>query len=165
MKVSTILSVIAALIALTSAGITANYDDLAAKGYRWVTVDGPYACPSKEDLQQAVKELSDETELKMIKEHRAYYLLKGDIVKLVQEDAPSHISRIQVAGITTDLWTLTKFLSKRPIENAFGVVETPETAGLIPMERASFIAPLKQPGITPASDTSATPHSNANEGH
>jgi hypothetical protein len=33
-------------------------------------------------------------------------------------------SRIHVAGITTDLWTPTKFLSKRPVENAFGVVET-----------------------------------------
>jgi hypothetical protein len=54
MKVSTILSVAAALIALTSAGITVSYDDLAAKGYRWVTVDGPYACPTNEDLQQAV---------------------------------------------------------------------------------------------------------------
>jgi hypothetical protein len=99
MKVSTILSVTAAPIALTSAGITVNYDDLAAKGYRWVTVDGPYACPTKEDLQQAVGDLSDETDLKMIKEHRGYYLLKGDIGKLVQDDAPLHISRIHVAGI------------------------------------------------------------------
>jgi hypothetical protein len=36
-----------------------------------------------------------------------------------------------MAGIAKDLWSYTKFLSKRPIENAFGVVETPETAGLI----------------------------------
>ena len=79
----------------------------------------------KDDLQQIVKKPTDETELQMIKQHRAYYLLRGDIVKLIQEDPASGISRIHVAGITTDLWTPTKFLSKRPVENSFGVVETP----------------------------------------
>ena len=39
MKLPTMLSVAAVL--LTSAGLAANYDDLVAKGYRWVTVDGP----------------------------------------------------------------------------------------------------------------------------
>ena len=89
MKVSAILSVTAAVIGRISAGLTANYDDLAAKGYRWVTVDGPYGCPSKDDLQQIIKKPTDETELQMIKQHRAYYLLRGDIVKLVQEDPAS----------------------------------------------------------------------------
>jgi len=163
MKVSTILSVTAALIALTSAGITANYDDLAAKGYRWVTIDGPYGCPAKDDLEQIVKKLTDETELQMIKEHRAYYLLRGDIVKLIQEDPASGISRIHLAGITTDLWTPTKFLSKRPIENTFGIVETPETSGLIPMETESSTDSFRQTGVTPASSTSSTPHSDGNE--
>ena len=63
MKVSAILSITAAVIGLTSAGLTANYDDLAAKGYRWVTIDGPYGCPAKDDLQQIVKKPTDETEL------------------------------------------------------------------------------------------------------
>src|ERR1700719_3460028 len=165
MKVSAILSITAAVIGLTSAGLTANYDDLAAKGYRWVTIDGPYGCPAKDDLQQIVKKPTDETELQMIKQHRAYYLLRGDIVKLIQEDAASGISRIHVAGITTDLWTLTKFFSKRPVENAFGVVETPETSGLIPMEIQSNADSLKQVGVAPASSTSSTPHSDGNEGH
>ena len=52
MKVPTILSVGTAAVLLTSAGLAANYDDLAAKGYRWITVDGPYACASKDDLPQ-----------------------------------------------------------------------------------------------------------------
>ena len=163
MKVSAILSITAAVIGLTSAGLTANFDDLAAKGYRWVTIDGPYGCPAKDDLQQIVKKPTDETELQMIKQHRAYYLLRGDIVKLIQEDPASGISRIHVAGITTDLWTPTKFLSKRPVENAFGVVETPETSGLVPIETESITGSLKQEGVTPALSTNSTPHSDENE--
>jgi Bacterial tandem repeat domain 1 len=163
MKVSAILSITAAVIGLTSAGLTANFDDLAAKGYRWVTIDGPYGCPAKDDLQQIVKKPTDETELQMIKQHRAYYLLRGDIVKLIQEDPASGISRIHVAGITTDLWTPTKFLSKRPVENAFGVVETPETSGLVPIETESITDSLKQAGVTPAPSTNSTPRSDENE--
>ena len=163
MKVSAILSITAAVIGLTSAGLTANYDDLAAKGYRWVTIDGPYGCPAKDDLQQIVKKPTDETELQMIKQHRAYYLLRGDIVKLIQEDPASGISRIHVAGITTDLWTPTKFLSKRPVENAFGVVETPETSGLVPIETESITDSLKHAGVTPAPSTNSTPRSDENE--
>ena len=163
MKVSAILSITAAVIGLTSAGLTANYDDLAAKGYRWVTIDGPYGCPAKDDLQQIVKKPTDETELQMIKQHRAYYLLRGDIVKLIQEDPASGISRIHVAGITTDLWTPTKFLSKRPVENAFGVVETPETSGLVPIEKVSITDAIKQASVTPAPSTNSTPHSDENE--
>ena len=158
MKVSAILSITAAVIGLTSAGLTANFDDLAAKGYRWVTIDGPYGCPAKDDLQQIVKKPTDETELQMIRQRRAYYLLRGDIVKLIQEDPASGISRIHVVGITTDLWTPTKFLSKRPVENAFGVVETPETSGLIPIETESITDSLKQAGVTPAPSTNSTPH-------
>jgi len=89
MKGPTILSEAAAVIGLTSAGFTANYDDLPAKGYRWVTVDGPYACPSRGDLRQITKNCTEETQLQMIKQHRAYYLIRGDIVKLVREDAAS----------------------------------------------------------------------------
>ena len=104
---------------------------LSKKGYRWVTVDGPYACASKDDLRQITQNHSTDTELQLVKQQRAYYLLQGDIVKVVREDAASSLSLIRVPGISRDLWTFTKFLSKRPIENAFGVIETPETAGLI----------------------------------
>ena len=83
MNVPAILSVTAAVIGLMSAGLIANYDDLAAKGYCWVLIDGPYGCPSKEDLQQIIKKPTDEMQLQMIKQHRAYYLLRGDIVKLI----------------------------------------------------------------------------------
>jgi hypothetical protein len=131
MRVSTILSVAAAIVGLTSVGISSKYDDLAAKGYRWVTRDGPYACPSKDDLRRIIKDDTEETELETIREHRAYYLVRGDIVKVVQEDAVSGMSLIRRAGIARDLWTLNRFLSRRPIENVFGVIETPENWGLI----------------------------------
>ena len=46
------------------------------------------------------------------------------MVKIVQEDAASGVSKIHTTGITKDFWTLTKLLSRRPIRDA---IESPET--------------------------------------
>jgi hypothetical protein len=132
MKVPTILSVAAAAVLLTSSGQAASYDYLAANGYRWVIVDGPYACPSKDDLRRITKQHTDEAELHMMEQLRAYYLIEGAIVQVVLEDATSGMSQIHTAGIKPDVWTLTRFLSRRPIKNTYGEIETPETLGLIP---------------------------------
>jgi hypothetical protein len=137
MKIATILSVACAAVVLTSVGLAASYDEFAAKGYRWVTVDGPYGCPSKGDLRQITKNRTDEIELRMVEQLRAYYLIPGGIVHLVQQDAASGMSQIHSAEIVTDLWTLTIFLSKRPIKNTYGEIETPETSGLIRTETAA----------------------------
>lgn len=137
MKIAKILSVAFAAVVLTSAGLAASYDELAAKGYRWVTVDGPYGCPSKDDLRQITKNRTDEIELRMVEQLRAYYLIPGGIVQLVRQDAASGMSQIHSAEIVTDLWTLTIFLSKRPIKNTYGAIETPETSGLIRAETAA----------------------------
>jgi hypothetical protein len=134
MKIATILSIAASAVVLTSAGLAASYEDLAAKGYRWVSVDGPYGCPSKDDLRQITKHRTDEMELRMVEQVRAYYLIPGGIVRLVQQDAASGMSQIHSAEIGTDLWTLTRFLSRRPIKNKYGESETPETSGLIRTE-------------------------------
>jgi hypothetical protein len=115
-----------------------------------VTADGPYACPSRDDLRQITKNCTEETQLQMIKQHRAYYLIRGDIVKLVREDAASGISLIRVPGIAMDLLTLNKFLSSRPIKNAFGIVETPETSGLIPAETTWITESREQSGAMAA---------------
>ena len=131
MKIPTILSVGTAAVLLTSAGLAANYDDLAAKGYRWITVDGPYACPSKDDLRQITKHHTDETELQMIEQLRAYYLIEGAVVQVVLEDAAAGMSQIHSAEIGPDVWTLTIFLSKRPIKNGYGETEAP-TRSLTP---------------------------------
>jgi hypothetical protein len=115
---------------------------------------GPFACVSKDDLWKIVKNRGTETELQTIKQQRAYYLLQGDIVKVVREDVASGMSLICLAGILKELWTLTKFLSKRPVENAFGVVETPETAGLILAGTAQIEDSRETPDTTPSSSAS-----------
>ena len=176
MKISTILSVAAATAALITTGLSANYDDIIEKGYRWVAVDGPYACPTKNDLQQITKNRTDETELHMVEQLRAYYLVRGAMVHVVKEDEASGMTQIQIAGITTDLWTLASFLSKHPIIDAYGVIETPESSGLIATttsgigERqpdgnttpSALPAPTETPalGATPARDASPMPDGN-----
>ena len=124
MKVPTLISLAAALLS-TSRGFAAPYDDLAAKGYRWVTINGPYACPSKDDLRQIIQHHTDETELQMIERPRAYYLIEGAIVQVVLEDAASGMSQIHSAEIGPDIWTLTRFLSRHPIRNTDGEIEVP----------------------------------------
>jgi hypothetical protein len=115
---------------LASTALSINDARLAAEEYRWIIVDGPYACPAREDLRQITQHHTDETELQMVNQLRAYYLISGTIVKLVQEDASSGMSQIHLGGITRDLWTYTKFLSKRPMTDPYGSIETPENSGL-----------------------------------
>ena len=122
MKIATVVSVVAA-VGLKSAVLAAPYGELAAKGYRWVTTDGPYACPSKGDLRQIIKHHADEA---VIERLRAYYLIEGAIVQVVQEDAAAGVSKIHSAEIGPDLWTRTTFLSKRPIKNIDGEIELPQ---------------------------------------
>jgi hypothetical protein len=124
MKIPTLVSV-AIVVLLTSRGFAAPYDDLATKGYRWVNTNGPYACPSKDDLRQIIKRRTDEAEVQMIEQLRAYYLIEGAVVEVVLEDAASGMSQIHSAGIGPDVWTLTKFLSKYPIRNTDGEIEVP----------------------------------------
>jgi len=95
----------AIVFGLASAGLSINDIKVAANEYRWIVVDGPYACASKEDLRQITKHHTDETELQMVDQLRAYYLISGTIVQLVQEDSTSGMSQIRFGGITRDLWT------------------------------------------------------------
>jgi hypothetical protein len=155
MKVIAILWVAALAARLASAASISKYDDYVAKGYRWVIADGPYACVSKEDLWEIVKNRGTETELQTIKQQRAYYLLQGGIVKVVREDVASGMSVIRLPGIPKELWTLTKFLSKHPVENAFGVVETPETSGLVLAGTTRFEDSQAAPDTTPPAGASS----------
>src|SRR6516164_6954625 len=124
-NVRTIISAAAVALGLASAGLAAKYDDLIEQGYRWVAVDGPLACVSKDDLRQMVGKPSDELTLKMVEEVRAYYLIRGTIVRVVTEETSSGLSQINIPGITQNLWTLTKFLTKQPIKDIIGDIETP----------------------------------------
>src|ERR1700748_3976743 len=92
-KKAALLSV-AAAVGLKSGALAAPYDELAAKGYRWVTTDGPYACPSKDHLRQIIKHRVDEA---VIERLRVYYLIEGAIVQVVQEDATRGLSKIHSA--------------------------------------------------------------------
>jgi hypothetical protein len=149
MNLRTILSVAAVAVGLASAGLSVNYDDLVRQGYRWVTVDGPFACVSTDDLRHITKERSDELELKMIEQLRAYYLIRGTMVQVVREDTSTGLSQINMAGITTNLWTLTKFLTKHPIKDIIGRIQTPTTLGPTATPTASPM-PSESPTPTPS---------------
>ena len=43
----------------------------------------------------------------------------------------SSVIGILLGGIAKPLWTYTRFLTARPIRDIYGIVETPDTAGLI----------------------------------
>lgn len=125
MKVRTIISIVAAAFGLTSTALSDKYDDLVTKGYRWVTTDGPFACASKDDVDRITKNQSDENLVRMLEQGRVYFLIRGTIVQVVQEDKASGMSQIRRAGIVENLWTPTKFLSERPIVNILGTIATP----------------------------------------
>jgi hypothetical protein len=134
-------SIVATGIALTASA--RDYHDLVAEGYRWAKIDGPYACATKEDLVEITRDPSDLNELHMVEGVRAYYLIQGALVKIIQQDASAGLAQIRVAGITTDLWTYNKFLSMLPIKHAYAVIETPETSGLIPVNTSAEIGSVR----------------------
>ena len=105
--------------------------DLAAKGYRWVTVDGPYACVTEQEVRKITSKRTDEAELQMVEDGRVYYLIPGTLVRVTRNDETNGMSEILLGGITKSLWTYNKFLTAHPTRDIYGIVETPDTAGLI----------------------------------
>ena len=169
MKITTILAASAAAIALSSSALGDKYSDLVAKGYRWAIADGLYACVSKDDVRRMVNNPGDEMELKMVEEVRAYFLIPGTIVQVTEDDPSSGLSQIRMAGITVDLWTLTRFLSEHPVKDTYGVIETPETSGLIPTATSAIDAgpsptpdfgPLPSKSQEPSASPTPTPETN-----
>jgi hypothetical protein len=162
MKARTIVAVAAAAITLTSSALGDKYSDLVAKGYRWSTVDGLYAWVSKDDVRRTVNNptspAGDEVMLKMIEQVKAFFLTPGTIVQVTEEDPSSGLSKIRMAGITVDLWTLTRFLSKHAVKDTYGVIETPETSGLIPTATSAIdTGRTPVPDFSPISDMSPPP--------
>jgi hypothetical protein len=131
MKVAT-LFVIAASIALIANAHSDDYSTLAAQGYRWVIVNGPYACTNERDVHRLVTHRTDAAELEVVQSIQCYYLIPGTIVQVIKEDPARGITEMHLAGMTRYLWTYTRFLSKRPIPNTYGVIETPSNSGLNP---------------------------------
>ena len=166
MKRPILLAVGIAAATIASTAFGGKYDDLTAKGYRWATADGPYAAVAKEDAHLVADHLSEHDILKMVEQVKVFYLTPGTIVQVTEEDSGAGVSKIRMAGITSDLWTLTKFLSKHPIKDTYGVVETPETSGLIPNSQPVLDAgptptpvfgPSAGPGMSPVPGESPSP--------
>jgi len=127
MKLLTILLAPIVAVGIASTALARDYQDIVAEGYRWVAIDGPYMCPTEEDLRDITKDPSDVNKLHMVEELRAYFLIQGALVKVIQEDPSTGMAQIHAAGITINLWTYNKFLSTRPIKDADAQIETPET--------------------------------------
>jgi hypothetical protein len=108
-----------------------NYSVWAAQGYRWINVDGLRAGISQEGVLRHTGHRTDTEEVELAESVRAYYLIPGTLARVIQNDPGKGMSQIRLAGITRDLWTYTKYLSKRPIADPYGIVETPENAGII----------------------------------
>ena len=160
MKARTILGIAAAAICLTSTVLADKYRDLAAKGYRWVTTDGPFACRSKDDLQRLITNQSDENRLRMVSRGGVYYLIRGVIVQVLQEDKASGLSQVHWDGVTMNLWTPSRFLSKRPVLNILGTIATPTQA--IGVNRSDIdtrldVSPTPSPIATPTRSEAAEP--------
>jgi hypothetical protein len=123
MKVLQIICMATVAVGLAPAALADKYDDLAAKGYRWVSVDGPFGFRARDDLRHIVQDRSRGEELKLIEQLRAYYLLPGTLVQVIQADASSGISQVQLNRVRKPLWTFSRFLSERPIADLDGRIE------------------------------------------
>ena len=149
MRVPIIVLAVAA-VGLGSTASADPYKDSVAQGYRWVAVDGPYACPSKDDLREITRHHTDRAELEMVQNLRAYYLIRGVIIQVVQEDAASGMSQVHLPGGFRTFWTLTRFLSRSPIRDTWGVVETPTTSSMMLQGQTE-----STPSPTPKTDAGA----------
>jgi hypothetical protein len=67
----------------------------------------------------------------MLATNYSYYLIPGKLVRVVKNDPANGMSEILLGGITKPLWTYTRFLSASPIHGFNGIVETPDTSGLL----------------------------------
>ena len=94
MKVRTMIVIAAAAILPSLSAFADKYDDLATEGYRWVTTDGPFACTSKDDANRISKDQSDQNTLRMVRNGGVYFLIRGVIVRVVQEDKASGFSQV-----------------------------------------------------------------------
>jgi hypothetical protein len=78
----------------------------------------------------------------------AYYLRPGKVVLVVETDPASGLCKIHMGAVVEDLWTATKNLSRRPLADMLGIIETPDTQGIPPISSA-----------TPSPGSSAAPAS------
>jgi hypothetical protein len=148
MKLGIFLSVVVTLV-LSSAAPANDYSSLADRGYRWVSVNCPYACHTEPEAEQVTKGQADARDPNVVQNIWCYYLLPGTIVQVMKEDRARGMSQMRLAGVPTLLWTS----SRRPIQDLYGVIETPESSGL---PSAAARAGVSQ--LAPGSSSSRTGH-------
>ena len=124
-----------AVLAILPATLAADYTDWVAKGYRWSLVSGLHAYISKDDAKNERSRRDKKSVSEKIR--YAYYLRPGKVVLVVGTDTADGLAQIRMGGIASDLWTATKYLSARPVRNSVGKIETPETAGILPISSAT----------------------------
>jgi hypothetical protein len=125
-----------------------NYSALAAQGYRWVTVNGPYACNTEQDVERITAHHTDAAELQVVETIQCYYLIPGTIVQVIKEDPARGTLEIRLGSIIRSLWTYSRFLSKRPVKDTYGVIETPENYGIIPTADTASVPELPSDSST-----------------
>ena len=130
-------------LSLTGMVLADHYQDLAAQGYRWIIVNGPYACATEEDVGRIVAHHTDATELDVVQNIRCYYLIPGTLAEVIKEDRSRGTSEMRLGSITTPLWTYTRSLSPSPVRDTYGVIETPQNTGLIPTTDTVIIPPIQ----------------------
>ncbi len=118
-------------LVLSSAALADNHGVLAAQGYRWVVVNGPYACNAEQDAERITTHHTDAVELDVMQNSRCYYLIPGKIVQLIKQDPARGMSQMRVAGVPRPLWAYSRFFSEHPVRDLDGAIETPENSGLL----------------------------------
>jgi hypothetical protein len=150
MKIPILALAILVVLGILPAALGDDYKGWAAQGYRWSLVSGLHAYRNKDD---AKNERSRRENKSVSEEVRyAYYLRPGKVVLIVATDAAGGLSKIRMGGISTDLWTPTKYLSAHPVKNSVGKIETPDMAGILPIT-----SPTPALGSKPRSATSLGP--------
>src|SRR6201987_2114920 len=135
MRIPTLSLALLLIINVLPASLAADYKDWVAQGYRWSSVGGLHAYRNKDD---AKNERSRREKKSVSEEVRyAYYLRPGKVVLVVATDPADGLSQIRMGGISSDLWTPTKYLSTRPIKNSVGKIETPDMSGILPITSAT----------------------------
>ena len=104
MKLKTLMFVIIGF-SLTCFAWADDFKSLVAQGYRWVSVNGPYACATEQEVRQITSGLTDSAELRMVQDSGAYYLIPGKLVRVIKNDPANGMSEILFGGITKPLWT------------------------------------------------------------
>jgi hypothetical protein len=122
---------VAVTLALSSAVFAGNYEVFAKQGYRWVIVNGPYACNNEQDAERIINHHTEAAELDVVQNLWCYYLIPGTIVQVIKQDPLRGLSQMRIAGVPRPLWTYTQFLSEHPVRDLYGVIETPKSAGLL----------------------------------